>query len=454
MAIVKVKTEATEGFSKKQAAQALQMEAFKRYGTRAKGITNVHYKIIPDAYHLERCSEASGDVVTWEQATPTGTETTEALPAPPDEEEQTATAPSREFSEQSKEFYQAPLPPERTMRDKAMGEPLDAPSSPGSILILSNKDLIDYRFWVLGRVSVKSRSQDGFTQERANQALQLEAFKQYGSQAQGLVNISHKEKKKLPLLGKTIVEAAGDVVAWEKPKKAPRSVAVQPRASQTSRVPVQKKATTADTRSPHEILVVPSKDLYRLNFTVLGSITVKGASKKGFTEQGAIKALKIDAFKRYGPQTRGITNIEFKRQTTLLLEKKITEAYADAVTWEPGEEIYRAVRGSETYPSFYEGAEEGVTADYTTRTVRAGQIDILKGEDTEAGKYSILGPVTVEAPTRDGLKKSHVDRALRKQAFKQFGGNARYIVNVEYERAQCLKCEGKYVRASGEVVSW
>jgi hypothetical protein len=329
----------------------------------------------------------------------------------------------------------------------------EEPSSPGNILILSNKDLIDYRFWVLGRVSVRSKSEDGYTQEGANQALQMEAFRQYGSQAQGLVSINYKEKKKLPLLGKTIVEAAGDVVAWEKPKKALRSLAAKPGIPRSPGVPTQ-KATTAYARAPHDIVVVPSRDLYRLNFTVLGSTTVKTASKQGFTEAGAVKALKIDAFKRYGPQTRGITNIEYKRQTTLLLEKKITEAYADAVTWEPGQEIYRGGSGSEPYPFSYEGVEEGIAAGYTTRTARSGQIEILKGEDTEAAEHNILGTVTMEAPTRNGLKKSDVDRALRKQAFKQFGGNARYIVNVAYEKAQCLTCEGKYVRASGEVVGW
>ena len=40
------------------------------------------------------------------------------------------------------------------------------------------------------------------------------------------------------------------------------------------------------------------------------------------------------------------------------------------------------------------------------------------------------------------------------KAFEKFGEQAWGIINVEYKRAQCLRCGGKFESATGEVLSW
>ena len=59
------------GFNKQEAREALQFEAFRRFGSQAKGITNIIYGeksgFIPGS---KRVSEVSGEVITWEGKTP------------------------------------------------------------------------------------------------------------------------------------------------------------------------------------------------------------------------------------------------------------------------------------------------------------------------------------------------------------------------------------------------
>ena len=68
---ITVKDVSQAGFKKQEAREALQFEAFRRFGSQAKGITNITYGektgFIPDS---ERVSEVSGEVITWEGKTP------------------------------------------------------------------------------------------------------------------------------------------------------------------------------------------------------------------------------------------------------------------------------------------------------------------------------------------------------------------------------------------------
>lgn len=54
------------GFSREEAREALQHEAFRRFGEKAKGIADIEYQeensVIPGTIHYSR---ASGDVITW-----------------------------------------------------------------------------------------------------------------------------------------------------------------------------------------------------------------------------------------------------------------------------------------------------------------------------------------------------------------------------------------------------
>jgi len=66
-----VKDVSQAGFNKQEAREALQFEAFRRFGSQAKGITNITYGektgFIPGS---KRVSEVSGEVITWEGKTP------------------------------------------------------------------------------------------------------------------------------------------------------------------------------------------------------------------------------------------------------------------------------------------------------------------------------------------------------------------------------------------------
>jgi len=68
---ITVKDVSRAGFNKQEAREALQFEAFRRFGSQAKGITNITYGektgFIPDS---ERVSEVSGEIITWEGKTP------------------------------------------------------------------------------------------------------------------------------------------------------------------------------------------------------------------------------------------------------------------------------------------------------------------------------------------------------------------------------------------------
>ena len=66
-----VKDVSQAGFNKQEAREALQFETFRRFGSQAKGITNITYGektgFIPGS---KRVSEVSGEVITWEGKTP------------------------------------------------------------------------------------------------------------------------------------------------------------------------------------------------------------------------------------------------------------------------------------------------------------------------------------------------------------------------------------------------
>jgi hypothetical protein len=459
---VRVKDDSSEGFSREEARRALQAEAFRHFGTKAKGIANIQYKQKTGAPPIpDRLSEASGDVVTWDEGIPASQRETEISLAPAqldtgtgagDSSIETSSIPRQPSETEKTDLYSSPLPAD-TPQGISPRESIPI-ASPRSILILSNRDLIDHNFWVLGKVVVDAESRD-FGVEEANQALKVEAFKRFGGQAQGITNINYKKERGLLKWRAKISEASGDVVAWQASKTAAslRPISSHRAASDVSE-PRPVSEVPDESRSPMDILVLSANDLFTINFRSLGSVAVRDNSKEGFTKRRAINALQIEAFKRYGSQVRGIANIEYKDEMTILHGSKISEAYADAVTWKGDQKIYQEARMAPPPSPYYDDAlEEDGRPAYVTRTVRSGQIAIIKDEETLSDKYKELGAIAVMSPTRHGFEKSEADRALRKKAFKEFGGEAWGIINVDYEKASCLKCEGKFWSATGMVVS-
>jgi hypothetical protein len=205
---ITVKDVSQNGFSKNEAKKALKYEAFRKFGPRAKGITNVIYQGEKSFFGSERYYEASGDVITWEEKITTARSEEEKYFPEHEEQEENLAIKSEDKSPHLRSK------PERYPEYK-LTESSREDFTPASIIIISNQDLIDYNFQVLGKVTIHSESKDGFSLEQANNALRVEAFKHYGSKARGIINPTYKKKKRWLLMSsKKISEASGEVVTW------------------------------------------------------------------------------------------------------------------------------------------------------------------------------------------------------------------------------------------------
>ena len=70
------------------------------------------------------------------------------------------------------------------------------------------------------------------------------------------------------------------------------------------------------------IRVLSSNDLYYMNFRVVGQVSVRDKSKKGFTQDEAVKALKVEAFRNYGSQVNGLINVELVKKEKVFYYRK------------------------------------------------------------------------------------------------------------------------------------
>jgi hypothetical protein len=219
--------------------------------------------------------------------------------------------------------------------------------SPANIPILSNQDLTDYRFSFLGRIEVRSPSKDGFTQEKALQNLKVEAFKRYSSLAQGIINIKYKKKSDLLSMNQDVYEEiSGDVITLaKKTAVAPEegSGTIPAVTGQSGGISTQREVGEIPPLS--NILIFSSDDLFHLNFKILGIVNIIDQSRKGFSEEQAIRDLKIEAFRLYGIQAKALTRIKLVREALVFYYKKtrsvespsapkgFIKASAEVVTW-------------------------------------------------------------------------------------------------------------------------
>lgn len=214
------------------------------------------------------------------------------------------------------------------------------PSAPASVPVLSDQDLSNYRASVLGRVKVAGPDKEGFSEEEALRALKVEAFKRYGSLAQGITNVTFDRKN----LGQgRCAEAAADVVALaQKAKEELASPAVSAGAHMQGA-----QSEGADTNFPvDQIPVFSSEQLYNREFRVLGKVDIRERSQAGLTKEEAIRALKIAAVRAYGPAISGITSVKLVTQPKVFYFTKVRKnistpqtpdayewAYADVIVW-------------------------------------------------------------------------------------------------------------------------
>ena len=284
-------------------------------------------------------------------------------PEEPPVASQTATvAPAPRDSAMGEQTPAVPSPPPQSREGAAIEEPAPAtpgitektPSqeyasgitSPASIPVLSQQDLTDYRFSVLGRVEANSPSKEWFTQEKALQNLKVEAYKRYGNLAQGIINVDYK-RGGTPLLAKKDLYAgvSADVITLVK-KGTPE----QEGAGTTPTVPstpggISTQQTAEDIPALAQISLLSSDDLFRRTFKILGTVSIYDESKKGFTEEQAIRGLKIEAFRLYGVQAKALTRIKLIKESPVFYYKKTQsnkspgestaffKASAEVVTW-------------------------------------------------------------------------------------------------------------------------
>ena len=453
---VSVSSDEKKGFEEEEALQELKVEAFRQYGSNARGITNVTYETKRGRLNplSKKIIGASGEVVTWQESV--------AAPAP---------AYVQPLQPQPTTAYQQPEP-----YAPAQG----GIASPANILILSDEDLVGYDFWILGKISVQSKSKDGFDKDRANRALKAEAFRKFGGNARGIVNVTYDKKRGLlNMRSSNFRGAAGNVVTWEGAKTvAPQKqqVLVQPPPPTRQAPGVSAPAPAYSPRTtplsgqgytPTNILVLSPDDLVTMNFRSLGRIKATDKLGNAFDKKSAVKALKVAAFKQYGTQARGITNIDFKRKQGIFNYGKFNEVYADVITWDSEqapppqvpEPMVTPLPPTATIPVPAPDASAEVAVaplpDYTTEVVSYENIMILDVDELLTPNYKTLGMVTVKAPSRHGFREFEANTALQRESLNKFGGRVRALINVEYARASTFhSTSDKVTSATGEAITW
>lgn len=219
--------------------------------------------------------------------------------------------------------------------------------SPADISLLSPRELSKYQFSTLGHIEVKLPSQEEFNEERAIQDLKIEAYKRYGSLAHGITNVEYNRGiSGLISFTKGYKSISADVVSLIK-KDTPVIGKMGNTQSRVSpRVPGEIfLEKVEDIPELSNIALISSKDLFHRNFKILGTVTVFDESRKGFSEDQALKNLKIEAFRLYGKEARGLTKIKLIKEARVFYYKKtqsnlspkepegFIKATAEVVSW-------------------------------------------------------------------------------------------------------------------------
>ncbi|MBN2466584.1 MAG: hypothetical protein JXD19_00395 [Deltaproteobacteria bacterium] len=187
---IRVRAPDEGGFSREIAIRELKVEAFKRFGSLAQGISNVEFhgefSLLGSAD--KDYQEASGDVISF-------VEKADGLRDQPGVEGDVKENESA-VSLEGLDFY-------------------------------SSEELFSRSFRVLGEVSVRERSESGFTREEALKALKIEAIKMYGGDAKGLTDVNLIEKEKIfyytkvrksistPKETEVYSKASAEVIIWQ-----------------------------------------------------------------------------------------------------------------------------------------------------------------------------------------------------------------------------------------------
>jgi hypothetical protein len=103
--------------------------------------------------------------------------------------------------------------------------------------------------------------------------------------------------------------------------------------------------------SAKNIVILASEYLKNTEYKVLEKIIVKDVSQAGFNKQEAREALQFEAFRRFGSQAKGITNITYGEKTGFIPgSKRVSEVSGEVITWEGKTPPQKKVIEKETKP--------------------------------------------------------------------------------------------------------
>jgi len=138
--------------------------------------------------------------------------------------------------------------------------------------------------------------------------------------------------------------------AAEKPKET-TTIKKEPAPTEEPMIPEEVSGETPEVGIESE--TVEATDSMNTEYKVLEKITVKDVSQAGFNKQEAREALQFEAFRRFGSQAKGITNITYGEKTGFIPgSKMVSEVSGEVITWEGKTPPQKKVieKGKETKP--------------------------------------------------------------------------------------------------------
>jgi hypothetical protein len=159
--------------------------------------------------------------------------------------------------------------------------------------------------------------------------------------------------------------------------------------------------------SAKNIVILAPEYLKNTEYKVLEKITVKDVSQAGFNQQEAREALQFEAYRRFGSQAKGITNIIYGEKTGFIPgSKRVSEVSGEVITWEGKTPPQKKVieKEMETKPEPAKKTETSPPAPNTKTDTKASAHDSVPGiktktESPAANPQAKPEPPSPSAPT-------------------------------------------------------
>jgi len=255
------------------------------------------------------------------------------------------------------------------------------------------------------------------------------------------------------ITGCSVIEVRSPIVIHTG-KKTSGETATVARAQAPIPEPAASEEGKAAAASPADIQVFSDQELSTKQVSSLGRITVKAPDKKGFTNEQAVKELKIMAFKRYGSLAQGLAKIEYMEASGLFAgaHTPYRQASAEVVTMSsvseqktPGAETSQEVR--ETIPPL-------------------DRIAVVSSNELFNLNFKMLGTVRARDTTPQGMSKEQAVKSLKIEAYRLYGSRAKGLTNIKLKKEDPIyfykkpqyspspKAPEGYSKAVAEVVYW